>query len=245
MEDSTAKSNEIEYENIKSKSVHSGHRQRLREKYMHNGLEPFADHEVLELLLFFAIPMRDTNELAHRMIKEFGTLYNLFDSSPQEISRRCKVSLSTGVLISMIPAIYKRYAASKWSKRPELDSSKKAGEYAISLFIGETNECFYMLCLDNQSRLIFPALVSRGTIDETQVYPRQIVEMALKYNAASIILVHNHPGSTLAPSKNDIDATRKIMEALHPINVTVVDHIIVAGVKYYSFSEKRLMNLVY
>ena len=229
----------------KKENVHGGHRQRLRDKYIHNGLEVLADHEVLELLLFYCIPRKDTNTLAHQMIQEFGALNYLFDADPLEISRRCGVSEGTGVLVSMIPRLYKRYAAAKWNKRAELDTSTKAGEYAVSLFAGETNECFYMLCLDSQSKLIFPALVSRGTIDETQIYPRQIVELALKYNAASVILVHNHPGVSLAPSRNDIEATKRIMGALQPIDVNVVDHIIVAGVKYYSFSEKRLLNLMY
>lgn len=229
----------------KDKSIHSGHRKRIKEKYIHNGLEPFADHEVLELLLFYCIPMRDTNELAHKMIEEFGTLHNLFDASPQEIARRCKISQSTAILVSIIPALYKRYSAAKWAKRAELDTSKKAGQYAMSLFAGETNECFYMICLDSQSRLLHTVLISRGTVDETQIYPRQVVESALKYNAASVILAHNHPGTSLSPSRNDIEATRRIMEALEPIDINVMDHIIVGGIKYYSFSEKRLLNLSY
>lgn len=226
-------------------NIHTGHRQRMKERYVYNGLESFADHEVLELLLFYCIPMRDTNALAHRMLKEFGTLHTLFDTNPQEIARRCKTSLSTAVLISMIPALYKRYSATKWAKRTDLSTSKKAGEYAISLFAGETNECFFMICMDSQSRLLHTVLVSRGTVDETQIYPRQIVELALQYNAASVILVHNHPGTSLTPSKQDIAATRKIIETLGPIDINVIDHIIVAGVCYYSFSEKRLLNLEY
>ncbi|MDR2903577.1 MAG: DNA repair protein RadC [Clostridiales bacterium] len=230
---------------VKKKAVHSGHRERVRERYIHHGLDVFADHEVLELLLFYCIPMRDTNELAHKMLDAFGTLHNLFDATPQEIARRCKVALSTAVLISMIPALYKRYSAAKWSKRADLSSSRKAGEYAISLFAGETNECFFMICLDSQSCLLRTILVSRGTVDETQIYPRKIVEFALQYNAVSVILVHNHPGTSLSPSKNDIEATRRIMETLTSIDVNVIDHIIVGGTQYFSFSEKRLLNLAY
>jgi DNA repair protein RadC len=189
--------------------------------------------------------MKDTNELAHKILKEYGTLHHLFDATPQEIARRCKLSLSAAVLISVIPALYKRYSATKWSKRADLSSSKKAGEYAVSLFAGEANECFYMICLDSQNCLLHTLLLSRGTVDETQIYPRQLVEYCLQYNAASIILVHNHPGISLTPSKNDIAATRKIIETLSSIDVHVIDHIIVGGTRYSSFSEKRLLNLAY
>jgi DNA repair protein RadC len=225
--------------------VHSGHRQRLKDKFIHNGIDVLSDHEVLELLLFFCIPMKDTNELAHKMINEFGSLHNLLDAGSQEIAKRCRVSQNTGVLLSLIPSVFKRYSASKWGAKPSMDTSRRAGKYAVSLFIGETKEAFYMLCLDTQSRLIHPVLVSRGTLDETHLYPRQIVETALKYNAASVILTHNHPAASLSPSKNDIVATTKIINALDPINVAVVDHIIVAADKYFSFSEKKLLSLAY
>lgn len=229
----------------KPENPHSGHRQRIRQKFITNSFEGFADHEILELLLFYSNPRRDTNELAHKMIKEFGTFHTLLEANPKEIMNRCGVSETTAVLVSMIIPMYRRYASGKWEKRIQLDTSSKAGNFAISLFAGEPMECFYLICLDNQRRLIYPELISRGTINEAQIYPRTIVKTALKHNSASVILCHNHPAGLLAASQSDIAATKSIISALEPIHIDVIDHIIVAGEAYLSFSEKRLLSMAY
>lgn len=229
----------------KAENPHSGHRQRVRQKFITNSFDGFADHEILELLLFYSIPMRDTNAMAHQMIKDFGTLHNLLEANPKDIMNRCGVNETTAVLVSMVIPMYRRYASSRWEKRIQLDTSSRAGKFAISLFAGETMECFYLICLDNQRRLIFSELISRGTINEAQIYPRTIVKTALKHNSASVILCHNHPAGLLSASQSDIAATKAIVSALEPIHIEVIDHIIVAGEAYLSFSEKRLLSLAY
>lgn len=222
-------------------NLHKGHRMRVKERYLKEGLDSFQDHQVLELLLFYAIPMKDTNELAHLMIKEFGSLPLLFEARPEEIAKRCKVTENVAILVSLIPSLARRYFQGKWGDKPVLDSSKKAGEYAVTLFTGRTYEVFYLICLDTQNRVIHAALVHEGTINEAPVYPRIIVETALRHQAHSIILAHNHPGGSLNPSRADIDVTQRIKTALNPIDIKVIDHILVAGTRYMSFAEQGLI----
>ncbi|HHU90048.1 MAG TPA: DNA repair protein RadC [Clostridiaceae bacterium] len=223
-------------------NLHKGHRSRVKKRYMDEGLDNFSDHEVVELLLFYSIPRQDTNALAHRMIKEFGTLHDLFEAHPRDIERRCKVSMSTAILISMVAPLSRLYLKQKWGNRPVVNSSAIAGNYALSLFAGRVYECFYVICLNSQNCVNHSALVHEGTINEAPVYPRIIVETALRHKANSIILAHNHPGGSLKASNADIDATRKICQALKTISINVVDHIIVAGDRYLSFAEQGLLD---
>lgn len=225
-------------------NIHEGHRSRVKERYLEEGLDGFQDHEIVELLLFYCIPMKDTNEMAHRMIKEFGTLYDLLEADPRDIERRCGVNPNIAILISLGVPLSRRYLKQKWGDRPVVNSSTKAGDYAMTLFAGRVYECFFVICLDSQNHINHAALVHEGTINEAPVYPRIIVETALRHKANSIILAHNHPGGSLKASNADIDVTRKICQAMQPIAIHVVDHIIVAGDKYVSFAEQGLMDSI-
>lgn len=221
--------------------LHQGHRQRVRERFLKEGLDAFEDHQILELLLFYCIPMRDTNALAHKMINEFGSLAGLFEADVLDICKRCGVSKNTAVLIAMVPSLARRYFKGKWGEKLELSSSTKAGEYAIALFTGRVYEAFYVICLNSQNKVNHAALVHEGTINEAPVYPRMIVETALRHQAAGVILCHNHPGGSLRASVADIEVTKRICSALNAISIKVVDHIIVAGDKYISFAQKGLL----
>lgn len=223
------------------KKLHEGHRQRVKNRFLNEGLDAFEDHQVLEMLLFFCIPMKDTNELAHKMIREFGSLAGLFEADSKDIGRRCGVSENTAILVSLVPSLSRRYFKGKWGDKPVLNSSASAGEYAASLFSGRVYEAFYVICLDGQNRVNYSAMVHEGTLNEVTVYPRLIVEVALRHQAHSVILAHNHPGGSLNPSQDDLDVTRKIVAALEPLSIKVLDHIIVAGEKHMSFKEKRLL----
>jgi len=204
---------------------------------MENGLEGFADHEVLEMLLYYCYPRRDTNEIAHKLINEYGSLYNLFEADTRDIMRRCGTTQNVAVLISMIPKVANLYFRSKWGRNAlVMDNVKTVGEYGVSLFAGRTNEAFYIFCLDTGRRLNHVSLIAEGTLDETPVYPREIVSEALKHQATALILAHNHPGGTSKPSRKDVEATGKIIEGLRFLSIRVIDHVIVAGDRYYSFA---------
>ncbi len=221
-------------------NVHKGHRQRVRDKYLATGLDGFNDVQLVELLLFYCCPRRDTNELAHKLLNEFGSFHNLLDADPLEICLRCNVSQSVAVFLSLIPQLTMRYTLSKWDKKESLDTTSKAGTFAVSLFHGKNVECFYLICLDKQQNLINAAMVNKGTVDSAPVYPRHIVETALKHRAHYVILVHNHPSGTPNASQNDIIATKKIIKALKTVDIIVIDHIIVAGENYISLIEEKI-----
>ncbi len=222
--------------------VHMGHRQRVRERFLGEGLDAFRDHEVLELLLFYCVPKRDTNPIAHAILKEYGTLSCLFEADPRDIARRCGLSVATAILLSLAGPLTRRYLRQRWGERPVLGTSARAGEYAVTLFAGRPYEVFYVICLDAQNRVNHAALVHEGTLNEAPVYPRLIVEAALRHKANSVILAHNHPGGSLTASGPDLDVTRRIQASLKPISITVVDHIIVAGERYVSLAEQGLLE---
>lgn len=221
--------------------MHEGHRRRLKNRFLKEGLDSFEDHQILELLLFYAIPRRDTNELAHSLIKKYGSLSGVFEADPKELSTTPGLGDNSAVLLSLIPSLARIYFKDRWGARPNLNSTAKAGEYILTLFAGRPYEVFYAICLDAQHNVIYPALVHEGTIDQAQVYPRLIVETALRHKAHSVILAHNHPGGSPIPSPQDIEVTKRIRIALEPISISVLDHIIAAGEEYVSCMEKGLI----
>lgn len=220
-------------------NLHKGHRKRVKDRYLREGLDSFEDHQLLEIMLFYCYPMKDTNEIAHKMIKEFGTLTHLFEADALEIMNRCNVTENVGVFVSMIPSIARKYHMDKWKYRPQINSSKNAGKLAISMFTGRIIECFSLICLDAQNRLIFADILTEGTVNESAAYPREVVKSALKFQSVRVILTHNHPSGSLEPSNEDIAITIKIIKALDSVDIDVIDHIIVGGTQYYSFREKK------
>lgn len=223
------------------KNIHKGHRQRVKNRYLAEGLDHFQDHEVLELLLFYCIPMKDTNALAHTLIKEFGSLSGVFDADPKDLCSKGGLTENSAILLSLIPSLSRRYNHGKFKNKPQLNSSSKAGEYAVSLFTGRLYEVFYVICLDSQNRVNHASLLHEGTINEAPVYPRLIVETALRHQANSIMVAHNHPGGSMQPSKADIEVTKRIKVAAEAISIKLLDHIVVAGEGYYSFAENGLL----
>ena len=222
------------------KNLHEHHRKRVRARFIENGLTGFAEHEVLEFLLFYCYPRRDTNEIAHKLINEYGSLYNLFEADPLDVMNRCHVTQNVSVLISLIPKVANLYFRSKWTRDATvMEDIVTVSRYAISLFVGRTTEAFYIFCLDTGRRLNHVSLIAEGTLDATPVYPRDIVSEALKHQATALILAHNHPGGTVRPSRKDIDATRSIKEGLNFLSIKVIDHIIVSGDRYYSFASNN------
>jgi len=221
--------------------MHEGHRNRLKKRFLEEGLDGFEDHQILELLLFYAIPRRDTNETAHFLINKYGSLSGVLEADPKDLAKTPGLGENSTLLLSLIPSLARIYLKDRWGTRPTLNSTTKAGEYVLNLYAGRTYEVFYIICLDAQHKVIYPALVHEGTIDQAPVYPRNIVETALRHKAHSVILAHNHPGGSPAPSPQDIEVTKKIRTALESISITVLDHIIAAGELYVSCMEKGLI----
>ena len=221
--------------------MHEGHRERLKKRFLSEGIDGFNQHQVLEMLLFFTIPRRDTNPLAHELIDRYGSLSGVLEANPEDLKKVPGVGSNTAVLLSFIPSLCRRYMNDKWKERPRLSSSARAGDYAATLFYGRLYEAFYVICLNTRNEVLYADLVHEGTIDSAPVYPRLIVETALKHQANGIILAHNHPGGSMQPSSADLDATRRIKSACDAISIQVMDHIIVAGTRHFSFADHGLI----
>jgi DNA repair protein RadC len=210
----------------------------MRNRYRENGLRGFADHEVLELLLYHAYPRCDTNAIAHRFLAEFGSIHNLLDTDVPVLMHRLQCSENVAMLLSLLPKVMGRSDMRKHDKgsRIRLHNEQVAGDYVKALLKGNNVEVFYVLCLDKSKRLINAAQISRGTVDVAAVYPREVVKAALDNGSTSVILAHNHPAGTLQPSRGDIQVTTETTEMLNGVGIAVLDHIIATGDTFYSFA---------
>lgn len=229
-------------DNAGTEVSHQGHRERLKQRCLEEGLDGFADHQVLELLLFYALPYQDTNGLAHRLLDTFGSLSAVLNADYSELLRVNGVGRHTAALLSFMPDLLRRYQMDQFGPRPNLSTLARAGDYCCSLFLGKNYECFYMICLDVQGNLNQAALIGEGSLSNVSVYPRIAAETALRHRAASVILTHNHPGGNPQASRDDLDVTDIVARALAAIGVDVLDHIIVARGQYYSLAQKGLIK---
>lgn len=221
-------------------NLHKGHRARVRARYINSGLDSFEDHEVLELLLYYCYPQIDTNEIAHKMIRTFGSLHNLFGSNPLDIMKECNVTENVAVLVSLTPDLSKRYSIGRWGKKEVLNTTADLGAFAKTLFAGYMCEYFHVICLDSQNQLLKVEMIREGTVDAVEVYIREVVEIAFRHKASGVVLAHNHPSGYLKASKKDIEITKSVAIVLTPMKITLVDHIIVGGKKYLSFIEENI-----
>lgn len=224
----------------KKVSIHSGHRQRLKSRFIKEGLFGFADHEVLELLLFYAIPQKDTNELAHILINEFGSLDGVFDASFNSLTSVKGVGENTATLIKLIGEIYPKYLDCKLnSSKTVIDSSQAAGELFLPLLMNEQNEVLMAAFLDNNLNVKNVSVITKGDLDSTEIDIRRIVSLAVNYNASRVIIAHNHPSGVAAPSVNDIEAVRVLCTKLRAVSLHLCDSIIVAGNQFYSMTKHK------
>lgn len=220
---------------------HTGHRKRLKERFLREGLDAFEPHQALELLLFYAIAQRDTNELAHRLLRQFGSLSRVLDASPKDLQAAGGLSENTAVLLSLIPQLSRAYNRDKMQGQTIIDSSRRAGQYVQSLFMGRLYEAFFVICLDKNNRILHEEKICEGTIDEVPCYPRLVVETALRHRANRLMFAHNHPAGARKPSRHDIEITRKLSRVLGDVGIEVLDHIIVGSDGYISMADCGLI----
>lgn len=219
--------------------LHAGHRSRLRGTYTEHGADAMQDHQLLELLLTYSIPRRDTNPLAHRLLSSegFGSLDGVFGADISELMKVEGVGEATAVLLSLVGSMGRRTASEK-VRNMRLNSPAAAMEYCKSLAFSGNNESMYVISLDRAQRVIYADKVSTGTPGEVTMYPRTAVEIAIRRGAENVMLCHNHPSGNLTPSKNDLDTTNLVIKALASIGITLNDHIIVGGGRAYSMSQQ-------
>jgi len=228
--------------NPRAENPHAGHRERLRARFLSEGLDAFAEHNVLELLLFYALPQKDTNELAHTLINRFGSLSGVLDASPDDLCRVAGLGMNTATLLALMPALFRRYKLSSAARDICLNTTDKAGEYLLPLFTGLKNEVVYLLCLDAKCKPLCCRQLFEGTVNAAQVNTRKVVELALTFNASSIILSHNHMSGVALPSEEDEATTKRIQAALEAVGVKLADHIIVADDDFVSMAQSGLIR---
>jgi DNA repair protein RadC len=214
----------------------------MKKRFIEHGLDNFDDINALELLLFYALPRCDTNVTAHRLLDRFGSLSGVLEASADELEKVEGVGESAAVLLRLIPQMSRRYMVESESGGGTINGSAAAGSFFLPRFMFETDEVIYMACLDSVHRVINCTEVGRGVVNSAEVSVRKIVELALRQNAAAVLLAHNHVNGLALPSKEDELTTRQIAAALSMVGITLVDHIIVAGREFVSMADSGILN---
>ena len=215
-----------------SKSIHAGHRERLRARYTRSGLDDFADHEVLELLLTYAIPRVDVNEPAHELINRFGSVAGVLDALPEELCEIDRVGPGAAQFLTMLPSVFRRYALDKTEPGEPMDTLAKIGEFLHAKYTGITFERVYLLLFDNSMRLIDCCHLDDGAVNCSKITMRKVAELCLTKHASCAVLAHNHPLGLAIPSGADIEVTRSVENSMETIGMTFLEHIIVTENSY-------------
>ncbi|MEK7287249.1 MAG: DNA repair protein RadC [Elusimicrobiota bacterium] len=221
---------------------HVGHRRRLREKFFKAGSDGLHDYETLELLLTFVIPRIDTKPLAKRLIQKFGSFARVLDASLEKLREVEGMGNYACSLFPILKSSMELYLSEGMKQADALNSPEAVIRYCRVILEGEKNEIFLVLYLSSKNRVIGIERLSEGTIDHAPVYPRRIIEGALKANAAGIIFVHNHPSGDPAPSPQDKSLTQEIAATAKPLGIAVHDHLIIGKGGYFSFRASGLIG---
>ncbi len=223
------------------KPGHFGHRERLRERFSCGGADAMPDYELLELLLFRAIPQKDTKPIAKALIARFGTFGDVLAAPAARLKEVDGIGDKVILELKLIQAAALRMARNTVLSKPALSSWTALIEYCTAAMAYDDREQFRLLFLDRKNVLIADEVQQRGTVDHTPVYPREVVKRALELSASAIILVHNHPSGDPTPSQADIDMTRQIVDAASKLTINVHDHIIIGRKGHTSF---KALNLI-
>jgi len=220
---------------------HKGHRERLRRKFMSAGAGALHDYELVELLLTYAIPLKDVKPIAKELLARHGDLAGLMDAPPEELEKTEGVGRNSAILISLIKNICAEYLAIKMRGKDSLSSPSSVIDFARMKLAGLREESFMVVYLDAKNHVNDHEVINSGTVDQTVVYPRNIIKKALAKDASGIIIIHNHPSGVCEPSQSDIRITKLIKEAAKTVNIRVVDHLVVGKSGYFSFVEGGLL----
>lgn len=226
----------------KDEPHHTGHRQRLRDRFSGGGANALADYELLELVLFLVIPQRDVKPLAKTLIVKFGGLAEVMNAPIEELIKVPGIKENTALAFKAITALSHRALKQEITRKPILNSWNRLMDYCTATMAHEQKEHFRIIFLNKKNEMIGDEIQSSGTVDHTPAYPREIMKRALELGATALILVHNHPSGDPKPSQADIDMTRAIMRAAEPFSIVIHDHVIVSRGGYTSFKNQGLMG---
>ena len=222
--------------------IHDGHREKMRQRFMTGGLDAFADHEILELLLYYAIPRRDTNPIAHALMERYGSLPAVLAAPMEDLKRTEGIGESAAVLLHLVPQVCRRARLAQVGEDQVLNSSERAGAYLLECFDGESREVIYQLCLDRKGKLLACKRLGDGSVASADLDVRRLVENAILTGASAVILAHNHPSGVALPSDGDYTATMRVRAALNAIGIELADHIIVADGDFVSMADSGYLS---
>ena len=217
------------------------HRQRLKQKFSESGVDAFHDYEVLELLLSYAIPRKDVKPLAKELLREFGSLKGIVDAEKNSLEKIKGISTHTAILIKLIKNFGTLYLKEKAKEKPQINCTSELLNYCKTYMGGLKDEQFCVIYLNAQNRITEIEAIEEGVVNQAVVYPRKVLENALKRKASAIILVHNHPSGHVKPSDADIRLTKTIQETAKILDIMVHDHLIIGENRFFSFREEGLM----
>ncbi|MGQ9688044.1 MAG: RadC family protein [Desulfobaccales bacterium] len=223
------------------KPHYHGHRARLRARFLQGGPAALQDYELLELLLTFAIPYSDVKPLAKSLIAHFGSFGQVLDAPPEALMEFMGLKEYSACLIHLVKACHEVYLKEAALKRQRIPSLEVLVDYCRTAMGGLKDEQFRVIYLNSQNEIIAEEILQEGTVNQTVVYPRKILELALKHKAAGLILVHNHPSGNPIPSASDKELTQTVIKASRALNLTVHDHLIISRHGYFSLAEHDMM----
>ena len=218
-------------------SVHDGHRARLRRQLLDGGLDSFSDVQALELLLGFVIARKDVNPLAHALLDRFGSLSGVLDAPAGELMKVPGIGENTAVMLSVMPQLMRRYTIGKNKTGTILNTTTKAGSYLLPFFFGAKDEQVFLLCLDAKCKVLDCRKLFTGSVNTVGVSVRRIVEEALRRNATSVILAHNHTSGIALPSREDEETTNMVQAALEAVGIRLADHMVMVEDDFVSMAD--------
>lgn len=218
-------------------SVHKGHRERLKARFLETGLDSFTDVQALELLLFYAIPQKDTNPIAHALLDRFGSLSQVLDAPLEALKKVPGISDHSASLLRLVTELARFYQVDSAQRTEVLTSLDACGRYLVPRFFGRKVETVFLLCLDAKCKVLCCREIGEGSVNAASISVRKVVEAALSANATSVVLAHNHPSGVALPSTDDVQTTRRIAAALSAVEVKLIDHIVVAEGDFISMVQ--------
>lgn len=221
---------------------HDGHRERMRQRFMEEGLNGFAPHEVLEVLLMYAIPRVNTNPIAHRLLDHFGSFHRVLEAHPRELMQVKGVGAQAATLLSMLLPVFRLYQMDQMKPKPLLETYQQMADYCKTLFLGAAEEKLYLLCLDGQLKLLAAELIATGTPAAVQMAPRQMVQALIRHHATGAVITHNHPSGSLFPSQEDVDITAQVQMLFSGMGIRLYDHILIADGQDFSFHRSGYLD---
>lgn len=224
---------------MEKKNIHKDHRQRVRERYFKEGIDSMAEHNIVEFLLFFGIPFKDTNGIAHELIEKFGDLSGILEAPVEELMRVEGIGENAAALISLTHDIAERYHEKKLQDTVSSAEETSFSEFLSVKYAGETKEKVYLLCIDAKGKIQHCVKICDGSPDSAYLDTRMVVETVVRFDSKTVILAHNHPNGFAVPSSADVETTKSLIPVLRAINVNLADHIIVSADDTFSMASSR------